>query len=213
MTLSTTASIMKVIGRGSIQMTIGERIKILREKAGLSQDALASRLSVSRAAVAQWEGNKTRPTMDNVRKLASALDSTSVYLLDGSNPDQEAINSFEQSWTEERKNWEMGVPVDDEFLSEVTNEVDNIYDTLGLTPPNFKTAISLLVYYDAYVSGIDIGQRRSALKAMLRIYRRDPRPLQKLPVAAVSLSMGPESDAVIRIEERARSADGHVSTD
>ena len=40
-------------------MTFGEKLQSLRQRAGMSQDALAERLQVSRQAVSRWEG--TRP--------------------------------------------------------------------------------------------------------------------------------------------------------
>lgn len=36
-------------------MTFGEKLQKLRQKAGMSQDALAERLDVSRQAVSRWE--------------------------------------------------------------------------------------------------------------------------------------------------------------
>jgi transcriptional regulator with XRE-family HTH domain len=40
--------------------SIGDRIKIARKKAGLTQQKLAERVRVSRAAVAQWESGETK---------------------------------------------------------------------------------------------------------------------------------------------------------
>ena len=36
-------------------MTFGEKLQALRQKAGMSQDALAEKLNVSRQAVSKWE--------------------------------------------------------------------------------------------------------------------------------------------------------------
>lgn len=36
-------------------MTFGEKLQALRQSAGMSQDALAERLDVSRQAVSRWE--------------------------------------------------------------------------------------------------------------------------------------------------------------
>ncbi len=47
-------------------MTIGENIVILREKAGLSQEALAEKCSVSRQSISKWETNQAFPQIDKV---------------------------------------------------------------------------------------------------------------------------------------------------
>lgn len=39
-------------------MTLGEKLKEARKEAGLSQEQLAEKMSVSRSAVAKWESNK-----------------------------------------------------------------------------------------------------------------------------------------------------------
>lgn len=50
-----------------------EKIRIFREKAGLSQRELASALNISQSAIAQWESGETQPTIDNLRKAADIL--------------------------------------------------------------------------------------------------------------------------------------------
>lgn len=50
-----------------------EKIRIFREKAGLSQRELASALNISQSAIAQWESGETQPTLDNLRKTADIL--------------------------------------------------------------------------------------------------------------------------------------------
>ena len=46
-------------------MTFGEKLQSLRQRAGMSQDALAERLQVSRQAVSRWERDETMPETDN----------------------------------------------------------------------------------------------------------------------------------------------------
>lgn len=57
--------------------TLGRRIRARREAVGLTQEKLAAKCGVSRAAVAQWEAGVTRPSLDNLVKAAEAL---SVWL-------------------------------------------------------------------------------------------------------------------------------------
>ena len=49
------------------------KIRLFREKAGLSQRELAAAIGVSQPAVAQWEIGAAQPTLDNLRKAAEIL--------------------------------------------------------------------------------------------------------------------------------------------
>ena len=62
-------------------MTFGEKLQSLRQRAGMSQDALAERLQVSRQAVSRWERDETMPETDKVVALADIFGVTTDYLL------------------------------------------------------------------------------------------------------------------------------------
>lgn len=62
-------------------MTFGEKLQALRQSAGMSQDALAERLDVSRQAVSRWERDETMPETDKVVVLADIFGVTTDYLL------------------------------------------------------------------------------------------------------------------------------------
>ena len=51
-------------------MSFGQRLQDLRQRAGMSQDALAERLEVSRQAVSRWERDETMPETEKVIDLA-----------------------------------------------------------------------------------------------------------------------------------------------
>ncbi len=63
-------------------MTIGEKIREARKQAGLTQEQLAEKLSVSRPAVAKWETDKGIPDVENLKALAALLNVSVDYLLD-----------------------------------------------------------------------------------------------------------------------------------
>lgn len=63
-------------------MTLGEKLKDARKNAGLSQEQLAERLCVSRAAVAKWETNKGLPDIMNLKAISKLLDVSIDALLD-----------------------------------------------------------------------------------------------------------------------------------
>lgn len=62
-------------------MTFGKKLKEARQKAGLSQEQLAEKLSVSRSAVAKWETDKGMPDIDNLKAIAQLLNVSIDYLL------------------------------------------------------------------------------------------------------------------------------------
>ena len=62
-------------------MTIGEKITNLRNSAGLSQEALADKLQVSRQAVSKWEMDQTQPQIDNVLQLCELFNISTDELL------------------------------------------------------------------------------------------------------------------------------------
>ena len=51
-------------------MSLGERIKALRRRAGLSQEQVAEQVGVSRQAVAKWESGERAPDLNNCAALA-----------------------------------------------------------------------------------------------------------------------------------------------
>jgi transcriptional regulator with XRE-family HTH domain len=61
----------------------GARIRIARQDRGLTQDELATRVGVSRSAVAQWETGRTGQVTANLSRIATALDVNVEYLMFG----------------------------------------------------------------------------------------------------------------------------------
>lgn len=63
-------------------MTLGEKIAKARKENGLSQEAMAEKLCVSRSAVAKWETDKGMPDVTNLKTIARLLNVSVDYLLD-----------------------------------------------------------------------------------------------------------------------------------
>ena len=55
-------------------MGMGERIRKLRTEKGLSQEALAMALGISRQAVAKWEGEQSAPSAANLTAMAALVE-------------------------------------------------------------------------------------------------------------------------------------------
>lgn len=52
-------------------MTIGQRLKTLRQEKGYTQDYLAKELLLSRQTIINWEKDKTMPDSDNLTRLST----------------------------------------------------------------------------------------------------------------------------------------------
>lgn len=63
-------------------MTFGEKLKKARIEAGYTQDELANKLAVSRAAIAKWESDRGMPDVTNLKGIAEVLGVSVDYLLD-----------------------------------------------------------------------------------------------------------------------------------
>ena len=62
-------------------MKLSDKILELRKKAGMSQEALAEKLSVSRQTVSRWELGSAEPDAGNLRELSKLFSVTADYLL------------------------------------------------------------------------------------------------------------------------------------
>lgn len=62
-------------------MTFGEKLQKLRARKGLSQDALAEVLGVTRQAVSKWERDETMPEAEKVVRISDCFGVTTDYLL------------------------------------------------------------------------------------------------------------------------------------
>lgn len=70
-------------------MTLGERIRCYRGRRGLSQEALAEQVGVSRQAVSKWETDAAVPELDKLVALARAFGVTTDQLLTEEIPAEE----------------------------------------------------------------------------------------------------------------------------
>ena len=62
-------------------MTIGEKITHLRNAAGISQEALADKLSVSRQSVSKWEMDQAQPQIDKILQICELFSVSTDDLL------------------------------------------------------------------------------------------------------------------------------------
>jgi transcriptional regulator with XRE-family HTH domain len=79
-------------------MSLSTKIRRLREQKGWSQMDIAHRLDISQAAYNKWEAGQTKPTMENLQKLAEVFDVDFVDLIQAQVPNIDMSNAkFENS--------------------------------------------------------------------------------------------------------------------
>lgn len=76
-------------------MTMENKIKALRQKAGMTQEKVAERMGVSRQAVAKWEAGESAPSTRNLLKLAEIFDTTADVLMNCQAPSKEQPHESE----------------------------------------------------------------------------------------------------------------------
>lgn len=91
-----------------MNLTIANRLVELRQSLGLSQEALAASLGVSRQAVSKWERAEASPDTDNLIALANLYDISLDALLLGREapppqPDMSSVLSGPDAERAERK--------------------------------------------------------------------------------------------------------------
>ena len=64
-------------------MEFNEKLQELRKKSGMTQEELAQRLYVSRAAVSKWESGRGYPNIDSLKEIAKCFSVSIDALLSG----------------------------------------------------------------------------------------------------------------------------------
>lgn len=77
---------------------VGRNCKRLRQRAGMTQDALAERLHVTRQAVSAWETGKNQPDVETLTALAEALGTDVRELIYGPGAVRESYVRFRRRY-------------------------------------------------------------------------------------------------------------------
>lgn len=117
-------------------MTLGEKIKAVRKRVGMSQQNVADALGLSSfVAISQWEQGKRNPKAENLRRLAAALGVSVTEFFDLSAEEEqqilrlegvmiklkEAIQSAEQNGIDSntKESWEEQIVISEELIDEL----------------------------------------------------------------------------------------------
>ncbi len=82
-------------------VSIGGNLKRLRERAGMTQDALGRAASVKQSDISKWEKKGQVPTIPPLLRLASALSVSVDDLIEGVNPDYDRVIASAKSTQDE----------------------------------------------------------------------------------------------------------------
>lgn len=69
-------------------MTVGERIKHLRKEQQLTQQQLADIVGITYIQIGRYETGKSNASSETLQKIATALNSTTDFLMNGGNAEQ-----------------------------------------------------------------------------------------------------------------------------
>lgn len=125
---------------------IANRLADLRRKAGLSQEALAAKLGVSRQAVSKWERSEASPDTDNLIALASLYSVTLDQLLYGkdetSNTEQDETDATEDAATAPADDVEQDNPNEDDADAKAGEHVNIGWNGIHVSKPGEEVHVS-----------------------------------------------------------------------
>lgn len=84
-------------------MTIGKRIKELRKAQQLTQQQLADKVGITYIQIGRYETGKSNASADVLKKIATALDTTTDFLMSGGNAEQLSDRVLLQQFKEVEK--------------------------------------------------------------------------------------------------------------
>lgn len=117
--------------------TLGERISVARERAGLSQEDVARSLAVNTSTLDNWEGDSSEPRANKLSMLAGLLGVSPTWLLHGvgegvSPPDQFENDTVDDTALRERLLAELRSA--QEMNAQLQRKIERIVDALSAIP-------------------------------------------------------------------------------
>ena len=107
-------------------MTLGQKLKEIRKKFGLSQEQLAEIMNVSRQAITKWENDTGLPDVSNLQELSKVFNLTVDYLLD----DDNSLPSLSMKKELDKDKYEMNSKGYIKLLKECYPEPWDVYELL-----------------------------------------------------------------------------------
>ena len=147
-------------------MSLGQQIKRARKSLGISQQAVADKFGITRAAVAQWELDQTRPDQGRLVALADVLQTSVGEMLEDGQPHtaREPLPGApisDAELAELRRAWSLLVPGERaEILSDIQRRAAHNQSVLDM---KHQTATPRAEYSPAGESFPAVERRRGAV--------------------------------------------------
>ena len=107
-------------------MTLGQKLKEIRKRFGLSQESLAEIMNVSRQAITKWESDEGLPDVSNLQELSKVFNLTVDYLLDNDN----SLPALSMKKELDKDKYEMNGKCYKQILQDYYTEPWEIYELL-----------------------------------------------------------------------------------
>lgn len=148
-------------------MIFSEKLAVLRKNKGLTQEALAEKLNVSRQAVAKWESGQAYPDISNLIQISNLMNVTVDYLV----RDGECIKSLASEA-------DTGTDANIEELIQFRLEANintyaafmNEVESTRLDSHDFHYQNGDYVYHDTYVGGEQFAGEEAVWKSGKALY-------------------------------------------
>ena len=114
-------------------MTLGQKIKEIRKRFGLSQEQLAEIINVSRQAITKWENDGGLPDISNLQELSKVFSVPVDYLLN----DEKQLPALSMKQTLDKEKYKNKLTMYYEVLSEYYPEPYEIYTLTRTKKLNF----------------------------------------------------------------------------
>lgn len=131
--------------------TFGERLKLSRKNAGLTQSELANLIGISIKTVQRWELEQRQPRVEEIKALAKALNVSEQDLLND--------NSSTQS-----SGWVLNIKTASDFTEEVIDLTGNVGKITNITLTPKGVALTITADWNAWSSTSEISKLFKMIK-------------------------------------------------
>ncbi|MBQ1591241.1 MAG: helix-turn-helix transcriptional regulator [Treponema sp.] len=144
-------------------MIFSEKLVVLRKNKGMTQDALAEKLNVSRQAVAKWESGQAYPDISNLIQISDLMNVTVDYLVrDG----ECMMNIVPEKDADLNELIEFRLEANVNTYAAFMNEVQST----RLDSHDFRYQNGDYVYHDTYVGGEQFAGEEAVWKGGKSLY-------------------------------------------
>lgn len=144
-------------------MNFSDKLQFLRKNKGLTQEALADKLGVSRQAVAKWEAGQVYPDITNLIQISDLMNVSVDYLV----KDQDcAVNIKTQPGTDLDELIGFRLEANVNTYAAFKNEVDSTRPASH----DFRYEKGQYMYHDTYVGGEEFAGEEAVWKNGITVY-------------------------------------------